>query len=128
MDANLLLWIGQVLLALAFGVVGYNHSLGFDNWSKQPRQEWMLAVGKDRMRIIGFLEILGAIRLIVPAATKILPWLTPLAAALLAVLMVFAAIFHARRRGELPNTVFNLVLGLFAAAVAYGRFVIAPIA
>jgi uncharacterized membrane protein len=84
MDANLLLWIGQVLLALAFVVVGYNHSLGFDNWSKQPRQEWMLAVGKDRMRIIGILEILGAIGLIVPAATKILPWLTPLAAALLA--------------------------------------------
>jgi hypothetical protein len=42
--------------------------------------------------------------------------------------MVFAAIFHVRRSGELPNTVFNLVLGVFAAAVAYGRFVIAPIA
>jgi hypothetical protein len=30
MDANLALWVGQILLALALLVVGYSHSLGFD--------------------------------------------------------------------------------------------------
>ena len=30
MDTNLLLWIGQILLALAFLVVGYGHSLAFE--------------------------------------------------------------------------------------------------
>jgi hypothetical protein len=127
MDANLLLWIGQVLLALFFGFIGYQHTVGFDNWSAQPRQQWMLAVGKDRMRVIGTLEILGAVGLIAPAATKLLPWLTPLAAALLALLMLFAAIFHARRKGEIPNIGLNVVVGVLAATVAYGRFVIAPI-
>ena len=54
----------------------------------------MTAVGRDRMRIIGVLEVLGAIGLILPALTGILPWLVPTAAAALAVLMVLAAVFH----------------------------------
>jgi hypothetical protein len=64
---------------------------------------------------------------VVPAATKILPILTPIAASALALLMLFAAIFHARRPGELPNVVFNVVPGLLALFVAYGRFVLEPI-
>lgn len=69
----------------------------------------------------------GAIGLILPAATKILPILTPIAATALAVLMVFAVIFHLRRPGEMQNVVFNLVLGGIAAFIAYGRFVLEPI-
>jgi len=41
---------------------------------------WLADIGRDRMRIIGGLETLGAFGLIVPAATGILPWLTPVAA------------------------------------------------
>jgi hypothetical protein len=41
MDANPLLWIGQVLLALAFLTVGYGHSLGFDQWSIRPGMTWI---------------------------------------------------------------------------------------
>ena len=126
MDTNLLLWIGQIVLALAFLGVGYSHTAGFERSSTQPRTAWLTAVGRDRMRIIGILEILGAIGLVVPAATGILPWLTPLAAASLVVLMILAAAFHARRPGEGPNIVFNLVLGAIAALIAYGRFVVAP--
>ncbi len=47
-------------------------------------------------------------------------------AACLAALMVFAIVFHAQRAGEGPNIVFNAILGLIAALVAYGRFVVAP--
>jgi len=126
MDTNLLLWVGQIVLALVFLGVGYSHTAGFERSSTQPRTAWLTAVGRERMRIIGILEILGAIGLIVPAATGILPWLTPLAAAALAVLMVLAAMFHARRPGEGPNIVFNLVLGAIAALIAYGRFIVAP--
>jgi uncharacterized membrane protein len=126
MDANLLLWFGQILLALAFLGVGYTHTLGFDQASTRPGRTWMTAVGRDRMRIIGILEILGAIGLILPAATRVLPWLTPLAASALAVLMVLAIVFHARRPNEGRNIVLNLILGAIAALVAYGRFVIAP--
>jgi uncharacterized membrane protein YphA (DoxX/SURF4 family) len=127
MDANLVLWIGQILLALAFLAVGYTHTLAFEQASTRPRTAWLAAVGRGPMRIIGILEVLGAIGLVVPAATGVLPWLTPLAAACLAVLMLFAIVFHARRPGEGGNIVFNAILCAIAAAVAYGRLVIAPL-
>ena len=57
--------------------------------------------------------------------TGILPWLTPLAAAGLALVMLSAAIFHARRR-EFSGIVTNAVLGAVALFVAWGRFVAAP--
>jgi len=126
MDANLVLWIGQGLLALAFLAVGYGHAFDFERGAARPRMGWMAAVGRDNMRIIGILEILGAIGVIVPAATGILPWLTPVAAVALAVLMLFAAVLHTRRSGEVPNIVGNVVLGAIAALVAYGRFAVAP--
>ena len=126
MDANLLLWIGQIVLALAFLGVGYTHTLGFEQASARPGMTWLVAVGRDRMRIIGVLEILGAIGLILPAATGVLPWLTPVAATALAVLMVLAIVLHARRPDEGRNIVLNVILGAIASLVAYGRFVIVP--
>jgi uncharacterized membrane protein len=126
MDAKLLLWIGQVLLALAFLMVGYGHSLGFEQSATRPGMGWLAAVGRDRMRIIGGLEILGSVGLILPAVTGVLPWLTPVAATCLAVVMGLAVVLHARRPGEGMNIVFNVLLGAIAALVAYGRFVVAP--
>ena len=40
--------------------------------------------------------------------------------------MVFAIIFHARRR-EFPNIALNAILGLLAAFVAWGRFIAFPL-
>src|SRR5712691_4651985 len=100
MDTNLLLWIGQILLALVFLVDGYIHTLGFDRSSVRPGMSWLADVGRDRMRVIGALEALGAVGLILPAATGILPSLTPLAATCLAIIMGLAAVFHLRRPGE----------------------------
>ena len=63
---------------------------------------------------------------ILPAATRIKPWLTPLAGAGLTVIMVLAAIFHATR-GEWPMIGINATLGGLAAFIAWGRFKKAPI-
>jgi len=127
MDTNMLLWIGQILLGLAFLAVGYAHTLGFEKALARPGMTWLAAVGRDRMRIIGILEILGAVGLILLAATGVLPWLTPVAATALAVLMVLAIVLHARRPDEGRNIIGNVILGAIAALVAYGRFVIAPL-
>jgi uncharacterized membrane protein len=51
--------------------------------------------------------------------------LTPLAALLLAIMMVLAIGFHLRRR-EYPNLIINIILLALAAFVAYGRFVLVP--
>jgi len=126
MNANLLLWIGQILLALAFAQVGLGHSLSFGGMAARPGMGWLLAVGRDRMRIIGGLEVLGAIGLILPAAMRVLPWLTTLAAGCLAGLMSFAVIFDARRPAEGRNIVLNAILGAIALAIVYGRLFVAP--
>ena len=120
---NIALWIGQAALAAMFLVVGVNHAFRFEQSVANPRMAWGRAVGRSNMRTIGLLEIAGGIGLIVPALAGILSWLTPLAAASLALLMLAAAVFHVRRGEQLLP---NIVLGAFAAFVAFGRFSIAP--
>jgi hypothetical protein len=63
---------------------------------------------------------------VLPALTGILPWLTPVAAALLALVMLLAALFHVPRR-EYQNIGANVVLLLLVAFIAYGRFVLVPL-
>ena len=75
-----------------------------------------------RLRMFaGVAEGLAGIGLILPALLRTLPWLTPVAAAGLVVLMLGAIVFHVRRR-EYPNIGLNAVLGGLAAIVAWGRF------
>ena len=63
---------------------------------------------------------------IILSLTNILPVLTPLAGVGLAVIMLLALIFHFRR-SEYQGMVVNLVLGLLAAFIAYGRFFLVPL-
>jgi uncharacterized membrane protein len=119
-------WTGQVVLALAFFGAGVTHSVGYENASLRPGMVWMKDLGPRLVRPIGILEILGAIGLIVPSVTGIQPWLTPLAALLLGVVMVLAIGLHLSRR-EYPNATFNAILGLLAFAVAFGRLVASPL-
>jgi uncharacterized membrane protein YphA (DoxX/SURF4 family) len=123
---NIVLWIAQVLLGFSFLAAGYNHGFNSEKARSQQGMQWMDAVPKGLLTFIGIAEILGGIGLIAPAATGILSWLTPLAAAALALVMLLAMGFHAVRR-EYPNIVFNLVLFAVAAFVAYGRWLIAPL-
>jgi hypothetical protein len=87
-----------------------------------PRLPWVEDVSIGTLRFIGVAEFLGAAGLIVPAATGILPILTPIAATALAVVMVLAAITHGRRR-EPSAIAFNAVLFALLGVVAWGLFV-----
>ena len=121
---NVVLWIAQILLGLVFIAAGYNHAFRFDQIKSQMK--WVNDVPRGLVTFVGVCEVLGGIGVILPALTGILPWLTPLAAAGLALIMLLAAGFHLLRR-EYPNIVFNLVLLVLAAFVAYGRFVVVPL-
>ena len=59
---------------------------------------WVHALPASVVKLIGVAEILGAIGLIVPLLTGIQPWLTWLAAAALALVMLLAAAFHLSRQ------------------------------
>ncbi|HJS29301.1 MAG TPA: DoxX family protein [Anaerolineales bacterium] len=122
---NIVLWVIQVLLAVAFLVHG--RVMLSPPATLQPGMAYVRDIAPGPRRIIGILEILAAIGLVLPWLTGILPWLTPLAAAGLVVLMAGSAIYHILRR-EYGNIVLNLVLLALAAFVAYGRFAAISIA
>lgn len=121
---NIALWIVQILLALAFLLSGIMKvarpieklakNMGFVN----DFAPWMV-------RLIGVLEILGAIGLILPVVTGIWPWLTPVAAIGLVLTMVGAMLTHVRRK-EFPNLGVNALLLLLALFIVIGRFAFGP--
>ena len=122
---NITLWVVQILLALAYISAGVQKTF-------MPLQEvaktifWVSYVPSPLVRFIGVSELLGAIGLILPAALKIKPGLTALAAAGLSVIMLSASVMHAVR-GEyfaLPTTLILLALASF---IAYGRWRLTPI-
>ena len=123
---NIVLWILQVLLALAFFLAG-----GMKLMQPIDQLGQMMAWVNDSpamlVRFIGLAEVLGALGLILPAATRIKPILTPIAAAALAVVMILAALTHIVR-GEMGDFVAPVVLLIMCAFVAYGRFKLVPIA
>lgn len=117
---NIFLWIVAGLLALVFLAAGAMKL-------SQPREKlaasmgWVDGVSAPLVKAIGGLEVLGALGLILPAATGIAPILTPLAAVGLAVVMVGAIATHLRRK-EYSAIGINVVLLILAAVVAWGRF------
>jgi uncharacterized membrane protein YphA (DoxX/SURF4 family) len=117
---NIALWIVQALLAIAFGMTG---ALKLT----QPKEKlaaqtpYVEDFSTRTIKLIGTVEILGALGLILPLLTGILPWLTPLAAVGLALTMLGAMATHLRRH-EYPNLVANLILLVLAVFVASGRF------
>ena len=122
---NLLLWILQVLLALYFMFVGVMHFI-VPPGLPAP-MSWMYGLSAPIHVISGTAEILGALGLVLPAATRIRPHLTVYAALGLVAVMVLAALFHVQR-GEFQNIVMNLVVAGLAGFVAYGRSRLAPLA
>jgi len=121
---NAALWVVQILLALAFLGAGF---LKTSKTKEQlaTRMKWVESFSPSVIKLIGVLELLGAIGLVLPALTGILPWLTPLAAAGLALTMVGAMITHLLRK-EAPHIIFNIVLLALALFVVYGRLVALP--
>jgi len=80
-------------------------------------QAWAVDVSSGVVKLVGLLEVLGAVGVILPKLLSIAPVLSPFAAIGLALIQVVALIVHVRRaeRGNLPV---NAVLILLAAAVA----------
>lgn len=120
------LWVVQGLLAFAFlGAGSMKLTQPID--ALATNMAWVTHVPELGVRVIGSLEIAGALGLLLPSALRILPKLTAAAAGGLVLTMIGAAITHISI-GEAPMVVVPAVLGSLAAFVAWGRGVAAPIA
>lgn len=122
---NVSLWVAQTLLAGMFIMAGITKSF-------QPIETigaslpWVLNAPLALIRFIGISELLGGIGLLLPSILRIKPQFTGYAAIGLALVMIFAAIFHAMR-GEYSLIGINILIGLIAGFIAWGRLKKLPI-
>jgi uncharacterized membrane protein YphA (DoxX/SURF4 family) len=122
---TLALWIVQILLALAFALSGFG-KVSLPVEKVRERMNWAKHVAPGVIRLIGSLEILGALGLILPKATGYLPWLTPVAAVGLVLTMMGAILTHVRLH-EAKAVGVPVVLLLLALFIAVGYFVFVPV-
>ncbi|RZU75380.1 DoxX-like protein [Micromonospora kangleipakensis] len=118
---NIVLWIIAGVLAAAFLGAGLLKL-------SQPKEKlaasgmgWAESFGAGTVKLIGALEVLAAVGLILPALLDVVPVLVPLAALGLVLVMIGAAVTHARRK-ESQAIVINVVLLILAVVVVWGRF------
>ena len=122
---NSVLWVLQILLALVFSLTGALKAFQYERAKAQL--PWVAEAPHEFVTFVGLVEILGAIGLILPALTGILPILTPLAALGLAVVMFVATGFN-YSHGEYKTIILNAILLVMAVVVVVGRLGIMPIA
>ena len=120
-NLNLVLWSVQVFLALFFLAAGAPKLIGrgLERWtgfSELPR---------PMVVFIGLTEVLGAAGLVLPMATGIVPWLTPLAAVGLGIIVLMATGFHLRA-DERVNALETGLWASIAAVIAIGRWDLVP--
>ena len=118
---NRALWIVTGLLAVAYLIGGAGKLImPKEKIAATPGGGWVEDFSAGAVKSIGALEVLGALGLVLPAVTGIVPVLVPLAAVGLVLLMVGAVITRLRRR-EAKFMVADLVYLALAAFVAWGR-------
>ena len=110
------LWIVQGLLAALFVFAGGMKLV-------TPIEEMVQQSGFSGafLRFIGVAELLGGLGLVLPGLTGIQPWLTPLAAAGLVVVMIGATVV-AGMSGGIAGAIFPFVVLLLLVFVVYGRW------
>jgi uncharacterized membrane protein YphA (DoxX/SURF4 family) len=108
-------WLAQLILAALFLLHGL---MLLALPTPMRRQMASLPGGPPFFRFIGLAELVAAAGLTLPTRTGIMPWLTPLAAAGLLLIMVGAAILHLRRAAY-PQAMGDTLVLVFVATVGY---------
>ena len=119
---NIVLWVLQVLLALAF----FAHGLLF--LSPPPDIAALMNESLPRwfQLFLGVAEVSAAVGLLLPGLTRVMPWLVTWAAVGIMIVMVSATVYHVMR-GEISSALITLLLLVMATFVAYMRQWVLPI-
>jgi len=120
---NILLWVLQILLALHTAMGAFwkfsNSEQTVPSLSAIPHGAWLA---------IGAVELACVAGLVIPLLYKPLAMLAPLAAIVIAAIMLLYCVLHLvsgdPNHGQL---IYWLVVAAFCAFIAYGRLVLRPI-
>ena len=118
---NVLLWVLQIGLALQTFAGGAYKVFSFDQIAEMPAMSGLPAAA---WTVVGVFEMVCAVLLVVPAATKRMPVLTPIAAAALALESLVLAVLYGQHSVAVTASnplVWVVGMGLVAGFVAYGR-------
>ncbi len=121
---NTITWIAQGVLAFAMLGAGLM-KLAKDRkalLASGPAMAWAEDFSDGGVKLIGALEVAGAVGLVLPWALNIAPVLTPLAGVGVALLLVGAAVVHLRRQEAkaVGAPIFLAALGAFVAVSRFG--------
>ena len=113
---NIVLWILQILLAVAFFAHGWlllwpPPEIAAQMNAELPRWFWIF---------LGIAELAAAVGITLPGLMRILPWLVVWSAVGIGFVMVSATIWHVVR-GEMSSALITLVLLVMASYVAWMR-------
>lgn len=117
---NIALWVVASLLALVFGASGVSKLALSREALVTKGYGWAADFTPSQVKLIGLLEVLGAVGLVGPPALGVVEMLSPAAAVGLAVLMAAAVVVHVRRR-ETAHLAVPLTLAIIPAVLAVLR-------
>jgi putative oxidoreductase len=117
---NIALWIAQILLAAMFGMAGVMKV--FQTSKTKEQLPWTKDRSDGFVRFVGTSELLGALGLILPLVTGILPWLTVLAAIGLVLIQLLAIFTEHLPKKEYNVIPINAVLIVISVFIIIGRW------
>jgi uncharacterized membrane protein YphA (DoxX/SURF4 family) len=117
---NIVLWIVQGLLAAMYGMAGTMKA--FQTAKTKEQLPWAKNRSDEFVRFVGTSELLGALGLVLPLVTGILPWLTPLAAIGLSIIQILAVATEHLPKKEFNVVPVNIVLLALSLFVVIGRW------
>jgi hypothetical protein len=119
---DIALWVAAGIVGAASLAASLNKLLvPREKLLSNPQMAWAEDFTQSQIRLIAVAELAGAIGVILPQATGVLPVLTPLAACGIIALQLGALRMHAKRH-ETMNIAINLFMIALAVFVAVGRF------
>jgi uncharacterized membrane protein YphA (DoxX/SURF4 family) len=119
---NGLLWIAQIILGGVFLFTGASKLFAYERLVKtieSRSKSGHIGMSRGQAAIIGLVELMGAVGVVMPVDLRPPYILMRLAAGGLALLMVFAGIYHLRRQESAAPAVSLFLLALF---VIVGRW------
>ena len=119
---NVALWIAQGLLAAMYLMAGIMKT--FNTAKAREAMTWTQGRSDGFIRFVGTSELLGALGLILPLVTGILPWLTAFAAIGLTIIQLLAIFSEHLPRKEYNVIPVNVVLLALAIFVVIGRWAV----
>jgi uncharacterized membrane protein YphA (DoxX/SURF4 family) len=119
---NIVLWVLQILLAVAF----FAHGWLFLSPPPAIAEQMNASLPRWFQLFLGVAEVLAAVGLTVPGVLRIMPWLVTASAAGIIIVTVSATVFHLAR-GEWSAAFITLLLLAMATFVAYMRHRVLPL-